>query len=255
MRRVSVASNVVVLCWLLVCCAPAPDFRSAVYKYNSALEGTQYAQMRPPLGAPTPRAYANNDYRYIPGAMTIPKIEFPQDEFSQRAAVWLINEASEDCSPSGKLYHLSDLQVSHPSPVIIDYNLDSRNFFIPQISDAKLIVKSDLKLNDNDLRYVKRITIQITNVTEYHATADNLRAAFADIASPKRCRFAFAKRNGVYQVDSILAGDILVDLEVLEGASVSVGNAVKAKILRSISRPIGGHALFFAVSGHPAQVP
>jgi len=209
--------------------------------------------MKPALGVPTPdqRIFSENEFRYVPGALTIPKIETARDDFAHRAAVWRVNQAVEDCSPSGKLYRLSDLFALPRLPVYVEYVLDSRNLFVPHIDNSRRAAKVDLRLRDTDLRFVRRIRIEITNVTAYSAGDAMLQSALRDIAAPRRCRFAFVRRAGVVQVDGILAGDVKIEVDFVEGASVKVADVIRAKVFKSVSRHILGKSVFFAVSSRP----
>jgi hypothetical protein len=225
-------------------CAPKPSLRSAVYDGF----GPSFAVMKPAVGLPA-SALAQNDYRYVPGALTIPRIDKPRDDINHRSEVWRINQAAEDCSPSSQLYRLADLQSFPRLPVYIEYILDSENLFVPEINNNRTAAKIDLNLHDNDLRYVKRIRIEITNVMSYSASEARLNDALRDITSPQRCRFAFMRRSGVVQINNILSGDIKVELDVLQGASLRLVDVLKAKVYKSITKHIQGKAVFFAVSG------
>jgi hypothetical protein len=240
--------TMVSVCAALVASCTRPSVRSAVYDGF----GPNYSIMRPALGRPSPAdpEYATNDFRYLPGSLTVPYVAKQRDDERHRAAVWRVNRSGDDCAPSPKLYTLKDVTAFPRLPVTIEYIFDTRNSLFPTTSDHVTMAKSDLSLGDNDIRYLRRISISFSNVTAYSASNAMLERARADILRPSRCKSFFYRRKGAVQIDSILAGDVFVEIDSAGGASVNL-DRIKGKIYRALSRRFEGRSVFFAVSANP----
>lgn len=230
---------------IIASCSPKPTLRSAIYEEF----GADYAAMKPAVGVPSKLALGNNDFRYVPGHLTIPRLGLVRDDVKREVAVWRINQAGEDCAPSPSLYNLSDVSARPHLPVYIEYVRDSKNWLVPQVTHDPKAMKIDLRLRDTDLRYVNRIRIALSNLKVYSASKQQMDDALKDIMSSSRCRFAFRARRDAVQIDSIVQGDISIQVDLLEGASAALGENVKARVFNSIARHIDGQGLFFAVRG------
>lgn len=236
---------------IVASCAPKPSLRSAIYEEF----GADYAAMKPAVGIPGKDALSNNDFRYVPGHLTIPRLGSARDDIKREVAIWRINQAAEDCAPSPTLYNLPNVTALPHLPVYIEYVRDSRNWLVPQVTHDAKAMKIDLKLRNNDIRYVNRIRIALSNVKIYSASKQQMDDALKDIMSSSRCRFAFRGRRDAMQINSIVRGDISIQVDLLEGASATLSDDIKARVFNSIAKHIDGEGLFFAVRGTPAFAP
>jgi hypothetical protein len=217
-----------------------PSLRSAIYKNF----GPDYVVLNPSLPVP-PKNFPSNAFRYMPGFITTPRYSALRDDLRQEAGVWLANRAVEECAPTTKAYMFKDVFWFPRLPARVEYVLDSRNLFVPITRNDRQAVKTELRLNDNDLRYVRRVLIHIYAVQDGRVTPAMLESARLDISA--RCRGLFRNVRGVQQIDSTLSGVVIVELDMLAGAGAKISEKLRAKIERSISIKSQNQNVFFAV--------
>jgi hypothetical protein len=242
----SAAVSAAFFIFLLCAGCSKPSIREAVYDGI----GPTYSLMKPLVKVPTAAdpQYKTNTYRYLPGFITSPALAAERDDYAHKAAVWRIGRGAPDCPPSANLYHLNDMIQVPRLPVSVEYVLDTRRSFLATNQSDVSQAKYDLSLSNNDLRFVSRIAISFTKLTDYSTTAKNLSDARDTMR--RSCRENPSRYRKLVQVDSIVSGDVFVEIDKMEGSSVDLGR-LKAKIYRAISKRTVGHSVFFAVSSRP----
>jgi hypothetical protein len=101
----------------------------------------------------------------------------------------------------------------------------------------------ELRLRDNDLRFVRAVSIRIRNIDMYEASTTQLRRARASIATS--CHLPGLKNYR--QITRIYAGDIDFSVSVVDGASVDA-RLIAARLERQFKLSQSGKALFFALT-------
>jgi hypothetical protein len=230
--------------------------RTAVY---SSI-GPEAVYLTPPRSVPGARsaALARNEFRFVPGSIVWPQYVVPADPFTMQAEQWGSNSALF-CAPDARVLRLSDLGPSKPIPdIVIDYSFafSLQDWLVSLMQlrpDRALQLASDpgtlrqqaaldLRLRDNDLRFVRSISIRITNIEVYQADEAQLRRARASIA--RSCRLPGL---GHYrQVARIYAGDIEFSVAVDDGARVNA-RIIAARLARQFKLTQSGKAMFFAL--------
>lgn len=137
-------------------------------------------------------------------------------------------------------------------PVTVEYVFDKRQSLAPVTRSDVSTALVDLSLHDNDVRFLKRIAISFTNIVEYTASEGTLIKAHTAILDPRDCGSFLWRRRDLMQIDAILAGDVFVEVDAMEGVSVDL-DRIKAKIYRAVSRRYQGNSLFFAVGAKPVS--
>jgi hypothetical protein len=232
------------------CALPYPDVRSATY---GAL-GPSVVVMRPATVVPDPatRKYLANEFPFVPGSVTRPFNISARNDDRGRAAEWGITSARR-CYPSAKVHRLSDTGPIGGTPdIVIDYVLDVSLWGIlefvtrgaPASDQAR--ARRDLGLSRNEVRFVRRIKIAISNIKTYEASAQQLARARADIFRDPDCRRLITGK-GTYQIARMYEAQVYeVSIEVMDGAAVDVAT-LKGRILSAFTRRVRGANVFFAL--------
>jgi len=222
--------------------------------------GPDVIYMAPPRAVPTKRsaAYAQNAFRFVPGSIIWPQYVVPADPFMMQAEQWGSN-SSLFCAPSGRVLRLSDLGPSRPVPdIVIDYSfsISLQDWLVSLmqlrpdralmlVSDSRALRKQaalELRLRENDLSFVRTVSIRIRNIDMYEASATQLRRARATIA--RSCQLPGL--NNYRQITRIYAGDIDFSVTVVDGGSVDA-KVIAARLERQFKLSQSGKALFFAL--------
>jgi hypothetical protein len=233
-----------------------PSVRSAVYSQL----GPNVIVMRPPEKNPS-IGTARNDSTLIPGSILKPRRNavLERDDSQRIAAEWGITSAAW-CPVPSQLYRLEQTGPNGAYLNInIDYKLDVSLWSPlewlfqgppPTTSALRDQARYELQLSSNDLRYVRRIQIHITNVQHYDASNEELSRAKVSILRIKACRRGLAG-PGAYQVGRIYSAQLYqVDIDKFEGASVNVG-LLKGKIYKHLQSSTKGSRMFFALEASP----
>lgn len=218
----------------------SPNMRSAVYQY-----GDRYALMDPNFGLPD-APERTNKFFYLPGAITAPYVAADADQVKGESMVWYPTRG-DDCAPRTKIYTFNDISYAPRQPTNIEYIIDSRNLFIPTLRNDRDVAKADLNLKDFEIRWVRRIVIQLNNVRDYQASENQLSLARTDML--KRCFNGLRRFKGVFQIESVLAGDVNVEIDAVEGASAALTEKIRLRVLKAVTQRKSGNGVFFAVKG------
>lgn len=202
------AAALLALAALLAGCAQAPTLRSVLKDRYPGYDQVLPAESVQP-----------DDLRfdYIPGTITALLLQEPRTR--SQAAVWA-NDGIY-CPPGFALSGLRPVARASTSTV---YEFD---FSLRRLLSARK-VKSDLKLEENEIEFLRRVTIDIANPRIY-----SFRRGQPPVAYLSACTDAIAHRPDLFKIRSIAVGDVRVGVEFKDNVSLLAKFALFNKIRTS----------------------
>jgi len=219
-------------------CAQEPSLRSYVYTQLDDNAVVVSPPVRPPR--------SGNAFPYIPGNLTRPAAIVPADRWRFEAAAW---QTGRFCPIDAKAFLFSNARYDGVAQDIT-YNYEF-NPLVPLFgyadSERSRAIR-DLQLNDNDLKYIDRISIVIKNVKIFTVRSDlwQPRSSIPIDAGCARYRNLYP-----FQIARMYEADIDVEIQSLHGAAVNVP-LLRAKILKQYVSRRQGSGVVIAVL--PRQV-
>jgi hypothetical protein len=218
-------------------CAREPSLRSYVY---TELDGSAVV-VSPPVHPPK----SGNAFPYIPGNLTRPTAITPADPGRFEAAAW---QTGRFCPISANAFLFSDAHYDgFGQDITYNYEFDPLVSLFGYAASERHRAIRDLKLSDNDLKYVERISITVKNVKIFTIRSD-LREPRAAIPIAPGC----ARYRNLYpfQVAKMYEADVDVEIQSLHGAAVNVP-LLRAKILKQYMSRRQGKGVVIAVLPRP----
>jgi hypothetical protein len=221
----------------LCSCAQEPSLRSYVYTQLDDNAVVVSPRVHPPI--------SSNSFPYIPGNLTRPAATTPADPARFEAAEW---QTGRFCPISAKAFQFSNVQydgVGHDVTYTYDFDPVGSIFGFADRERSRAI--QDLKLSENDLKYIDRISIVIKNVKIYTVRGDLLGPRSAIPIDPGCARY----RNVYpFQIARMYEADIDVQIQSLHGAAVNLA-LLRAKIMKQYSSREQGNGLVIAIVPRP----
>jgi len=231
--RRSVLFALLVLCG----CAQQPSLRSYVYTQLGDSAVAVSPNVHPPI--------SGNYFPYIPGNLTRPAAITPADPARFEAAAW---QTGRFCPVSAKAFQFSNLQYDGVGPdITYTYEFDPLGPIFSFADFDKDRAIRDLKLGENDLKYVDRISIVIKNVKIF-TVRDDLLGPRSSIPIEPGC----AKYRNVYpfQIARMYEADIDVQIQSLHGAAANLA-LLRAKIMKQYTSREQANGVVIAVLPRP----
>jgi hypothetical protein len=228
-----------VLCALLALCGCAhePSLRSYVY--------TQLDDNAVVVSPPVQPPRSGNAFPYIPGNLTRPAAISPADPGRFEAAAW---QTGRFCPISAKAFLFSNAHYDgFGQDITYNYEFDPLVSLFGYADAERNRAIRDLRLSDNDLKYIDRISLVIKNVKIFTIRND-LWGPRASIPIASGC----ARYRNLYpfQIARMYEADIDVEIQSLHGAAVNVP-LLRAKILKQYLSRQQGKGVVIAVLPRP----
>jgi len=214
-------------------CAERPSLRSYVYTRLDTDAVVVSPRVHPPA--------AGNAFPYIPGNLTRPAAITPADPGRFEAAEW---STGRFCPISAKTFRFSNLRYEGVGPdMAYHYDFDPLASIFGFAESERQRAMRDLKLGENDLKYIDRIAIVIKNVRIFAVRGD-LLAPRSSIPIDPGC----ARYRDVYpfQVARMYEADIDVQIQSLHGAAANL-LLLRAKIMKQYLSREHGKGVVIAV--------
>jgi hypothetical protein len=215
------------LALLALCgCAQEPSLRSYVYTQLDDNAVVVSPPVRPPR--------SGNSFPYIPGNLTRPAAIVPADRWRFEAAAW---QTGRFCPIDAKAFLFSNARYDGVGQdITYNYEFDPVVSFFGYADSERQRAIRDLQLNDNDLKYIDRISIVIKNVKIFTVRSDLWQPRSSIPIEPGCARY---RNLYPFQIARMYEADIDVEIQSLHGAAVNVP-LLRAKILkRYVSRRQG----------------
>jgi hypothetical protein len=215
-------------------CAREPSLRS--YAFSQLASGSVVVSPR----AQPPKS--GNYFPSIPGNLTIPYKTSPGDPWRLLAAEW---QTGRYCPISPRLYKFSSSQAyTTGQDTSYNYEFNPLLPFSGYVDSEKQRAIKDLSLNENDLKYVNRISIVIKNLKIYSFDGD----PFGPSTPPGSIEAGCYRYRKIYQyqIAKMYVADIDVKIEYLHGFAFKTP-FLRAKILRQYMSHESGNGLVIAV--------
>lgn len=218
-------------------CAQEPSLRSYVYTQLDDNAVVVSPSVHPPR--------SGNAFPYIPGNLTRPAAISPADPGRFEAAAW---QTGRFCPISMKAFLFSNAHydgVGHD--ITYDYEFNPLVALFGDAASERNRAIKDLKLSDNDLKYVDRISIAIKNVKIFTIRGDLWKPRPSIPIEPGCARY---RDLYPFQIARMYEADIDVQVQSLHGAAVNVP-LLRAKILKQFLSREQGKGVVIAVLPRP----
>lgn len=218
-------------------CAQQPSLRSYVYTQLD----THAVVVSPRVHPPT----AGNAFPYVPGNLTRPDAVIAAEPARFEAAEW---QTGRFCPVSAKAFLFSNARYDGVGQdIIYNYDFDPLGSIFGFAESEKERAIRDLKLAENDLKYIDRISIVIRNVRIFTVRAD-LARPLSSIPIEAGC----ARYRNVYpfQIARMYEADIDVQIQSLHGVAADLA-LLRAKIMKQYSSREQGEGVVIAVLPRP----
>jgi hypothetical protein len=218
-------------------CAQEPSLRSYVY---TQLDDNAVV-VSPPVHPPR----SGNAFPYIPGNLTRPAAISRADPWRFEAAAW---QTGRYCPISAKAFLFSNAHYDGVGQdITYNYEFDPLVSLFGYADSERNRAIRDLKLSDNDLKYIDRISIIIKNVRIFTVRSDLLAPRAAIPIDPGCARF---RNLYPFQIARMYQADIDVEIQSLHGAAVNVP-LLRTKILKQYLSREQGKGVVIAVLPRP----
>jgi hypothetical protein len=216
----------------LCACAQEPSLRSYVYTLDDSAVVVS-PRVQPPN--------SGNSFPYMPGNLTRPAAIIPADPARFEAAEW---QTGRYCPISAKAFLFSNAApdaVGHDMTYSYEFNPLIPIFGFADFERDRAM--RDLKLSENDLKYVDRIFITIKNVKIF-TIHNGLAGPRSSIPIDPGC--ARYRNTYQFQIARMYEADIDVEIQSLHGASLNVP-LLRARIMKNFASREQGNGLVIAV--------